>query len=242
MKRTAIYLLGAVCALPFGVAFAADSAPTSSTSALSPAVSEQAVAAPVGAVKLPYGVEDVLKLSRAQISDDIILYYIQGSGTIYNLTPKEIVYLHDQGVSEKVITAMLNQRKAAAVAMQPAASQQTGVPATSVPNTPTVTNAPVVADASVAQPAPTYTENSPTYATAPLTPPASTTYVIPYNYSYYSPYYYDPYWYGGWYGPSIVVGIGGRGYYGHHYWGGHYGGGHWGGSVAHGGGGHGGHR
>ena len=44
-------------------------------------------------VKLPYGAEDVLKLSRAQVSEDVILNYVHNSGTIYNLGPNDIVYL-----------------------------------------------------------------------------------------------------------------------------------------------------
>ena len=39
-------------------------------------------------VKLPYGVEDVLKLSRAQVSEDVTLNFIRNSGTIYNLAPR----------------------------------------------------------------------------------------------------------------------------------------------------------
>src|SRR5215471_5789507 len=54
-----------------------------------------------GVVKLPYGVEEVLKLSRANISDDITINYIQSSGTIYNLTAQDIVYLRNQGVSDR---------------------------------------------------------------------------------------------------------------------------------------------
>src|SRR5437016_4186417 len=61
--------------------------------------------------KLPYGVEDVLKLSRAQVNEEITLSYIQTSGTIYSLGSKDIVYLKQQGVSDKVINAMLEQRK-----------------------------------------------------------------------------------------------------------------------------------
>ena len=56
--------------------------------------------------KLPYGVDDVLKLSRAQISEDITLNYVRNSGTIYNLAPKDIVYLRNEGVSDKVISTM----------------------------------------------------------------------------------------------------------------------------------------
>ena len=237
MKTTAIFLTGAFTVLPLCLSLAADPEPSSSDTA--PQIVPAPAPAPVisgpppvtvsAPAKLPYGVDDVLKLSHAQISDDIILHYIQGSGTIYNLTPKEIVYLRDQGVSEKVITAMLNQRKQVEMAAQNAPA-----PVTQIQNAPTVADAPSVADAGVAQQAPTYTEGA---VTAPLTPPASSAYVIPYGGSYYAPYtYYDPYWYGGWYGPSVVFGFGGRGFFGHHFHGGH------GGSFAHGGGGHGGHR
>src|SRR5690349_20840651 len=57
------------------------------------------------AAKLPYGVDDVLKLSRARMADDVTLNYIQNSGTIYNLNAKDLIYLKDQGVSDKVINA-----------------------------------------------------------------------------------------------------------------------------------------
>src|SRR5260221_6567528 len=75
----------------------------------------------VVATKLPYGAEDVLKLSQANIGEEIILNYVQSSGTIYNLSPKDIVYLHNQGVSEKVINAMIDQRKRVELAAQAAA-------------------------------------------------------------------------------------------------------------------------
>src|SRR4051812_34089719 len=58
-----------------------------------------ATATSAQAVKLPYGVEDLLKMSRAQVSDDVIATYIQNNGTIYNLGPNDIVYLKEQGVS-----------------------------------------------------------------------------------------------------------------------------------------------
>jgi hypothetical protein len=185
--------------------------------------------------KLPYGVEDVLKLSRANVGEEIILNYVRGSGTIYNLGAKEIVYLRDQGVTEKVINAMLDQRKRAEVAMQPA-------PVTPVQPTEGAVapmNADVMSPNGMA--APVDTDPNATYAQAPLTPPASSAYVIPYSPSYYAPYgYYYPY-YGGWYGPSVAFGFS----YGVH---GHYGGGHYvnhfgsHASGGHSGGGHGGHH
>src|SRR5689334_1742574 len=88
-----------------------------------PAATSASVASSAAApVKLPYGVEDVLKLSRAQIGENIILNYVQSSGTIYNLTPKDIVYLRDQGVSDKVVSAMLDQRKRVELAAQAASA------------------------------------------------------------------------------------------------------------------------
>jgi hypothetical protein len=193
--------------------------------------------------KLPYGAEDILKLSRAQVSEDVTLNFIHNSGTIYNLAPKDIVYLRNEGVSDRVINAMLDQRKSVPAEMVAQNAQ---------PSAPTAPQAPVYQDANAAaaaqpsaqyaptyaQPAPVYVQPEPTYA------PASTVYVIPYSspgygYSSYYPYYggYYPY-----YGPSISVGFGfgGRGYRGGYYGGyrGGYGGGYRGGGHS----GHFGHR
>ena len=225
-------LAGTVFLAPLSSSVAAD---TNSGDANAAASAPAAAPAPVirveaGATKLPYGVEDVLKLSRAQISEDIILNYVQNSGTIYNLAPKDIVYLRDQGVSDKVLNAMLNQRKRvelAAQTTQPVPSG--GVAPTAGQVAPDVTS-----QGPVANPG----DQGPVYAEAPLTPPASSVYTIPYAPSYYAPYYYPyyPYYYGGWYGPSIAFGFrfgGHGGFHGGH--GGFHGGGH---SFA----GHGGHR
>src|SRR5690348_12829529 len=72
--------------------------------------------------KLPYGVAEVLKLSQAKVGDDIILSYIQNSGTVYNLGPSDIVYLKEQGVSERIVNQMLEQRKKLAEAGAPSSA------------------------------------------------------------------------------------------------------------------------
>lgn len=238
MKKTAtqfrLPLLTAVLAsAPLFITLAADTkAPTSDTAP--PA--EQAAPAPVissapapATAKLPYGVDDVLKLSRAQIGEEIILNYIHNSGTIYNLAPTDIVYLRDQGVSDRVVNAMLDQRQRAEFAVQ-SAPAQAALGASSVPNAPTVANAPTA-------PAAPYADQGTTYVEAPLTPPASSVYVVPNSGAYYNPYYYPyyPYWYGpayygGWYGPAIGFGFrfGGHGGFRGGFHGGH-------GSFAHGG-------
>ena len=160
--------------------------------------------------KLPYGVEDVLKMSRAQVSDDVIATYIQNTGTIYNLGPNDIVYLKDQGVSDRIVNTMLDQRRianeVAAQAQQQQAAAQTPAPAE---NSGPVTT-PAYSDQQAAVPAVTQ-------------PAASTLYVIPYptpSYPYYSrpyfsysyPHYYSypsycsyPYSYGSYcYGRPVV--------------------------------------
>ena len=168
----------------------------------------------------------ILQLAQAKISDSTIITYIQNSGTVYGLDASQIVYLKQQGVSEGVINAMLNQRGAMAAAQQ---QQQQQMP-------PPTDQTAAGQQYSVAQPS---------------TPPPSTTYIVPdsqtyyYNswaspYWYYPNYYYYPYYSWGWPG-GVYWGWGWhggyRGYYGGYH--GYYGGGsfHGGGSSFHGGGG-----
>ena len=221
-----------------------------SATAQTPAPSTTTTAAPAptasAPVTLPYGVEDVLKLTRAQVSEDVILTFIHNSGTIYSLAPKDIVYLHNEGVTDRVIGAMLDQRKSV-----PAEMAAQTAPAT----TPIAPQAPVYPDANAAaaaqvaaqqqQYAPTYTQPAPAYVQpdATYTPP-STVYTIPYSAPAY-PYYYGgyPYYYGGYpyyYGPTIGFGFG-FGYGGYGY-GGYRGGGYRGGFGGGGHPGYGGHR
>jgi len=208
---------GAISCLSICTVSAAETnAPVIETSVAQPAVvtTSASTVEATTTVKLPYGVEDVLKLSRANISEDIVLNYIQNSGTIYNLAPQDIVYLRNQGVSDHVVNAMLNQRKQVEGAAQIA--QQFSVP-----------NAPAVPDANMVPVAPTYLDPTAAYAEPQPAPTASSVYVIPYPqasaayygyYGYYGPYgCYRPYYYGGYCGPSVSLGFGfgGRGFYGH---------------------------
>src|SRR6267378_5173672 len=71
-KTTLIASLAAALGLSQG--FAQDTPATPSTGATSAATATTAKD-----VKLPYGVEDVLKMSRAQVSDDVIATYIQNT-------------------------------------------------------------------------------------------------------------------------------------------------------------------
>ncbi len=171
------------------------------------------------APRLPYGVDQVLKLVRAQISEDVVVNYIQNSGTVYNLSPDDIVYLRKEGATDRVITAMLDQRKTLGDPAQGQASVATQPPPPPAPAPDAGTST---------SPAPVYTQP------APVQTPPSSVYVIPYPpassayYGYYSPGYYYPYsyygrYYGPYYGPSLSFGFGyGGGHWGGHYWGGHH--------------------
>ena len=160
--------------------------------------------------KLSYGVSQILQLTRAKIGENTIIAYIRNSGTVYRLDASQIVYLKQQGVSEAVIAAMINQHSTASAA----AVQNTAPPAN--------TNADSdQTDTVVGQPSTAYVQ----------TVPSSTVYVVPdtQSYYYYSPYYYPYYGYYGWPFPEILFSFG--------YWGGDHGGYHYGGGY-HGGGGY----
>jgi hypothetical protein len=175
-------------------------APVATTQALSPAT------------------QQVLQLSQAKISDGTIITYVQNSGSMYGLDASQIVYLKQQGVSETVINAMLNQRTAlAAAAPQP------------VNNVPAAMTPPPVAMTDVAQP----TTPAPSVVVVPDTQTYDyNSWAYPYYYSY--PYY--PY-YGYYGGPVVYWGFGGfRGGFHDGFHGGGFGGGGFHGGGFHGGG------
>jgi len=194
----------------------------SSDAATIPNVAPTAAPAGGAPVELSYGMPQVLQLVKAKVSENVILTYVQNSGNRYGLNANQIVYLRQQGVSDAIITAMLNQHAQVAQA----APQQNYSDANSAP-TATV----------VAQPATAYVQ----------TVPSSTVYVIPdtQTYRYYNGYYDSYPYYGGYYygwpypALSFSFGFGGgyRGGYYHGGWGGGYRGGYYGGGGYRGGGG-----
>jgi serpin B len=51
--------------------------------------------------------QEIVKLSQAQMGDDVILAYVKRSGVSYSLTADDMLYLKSQGVSQIVISALL---------------------------------------------------------------------------------------------------------------------------------------
>jgi hypothetical protein len=72
--------------------------------------------------------QEVVKLTQAKMSDDVILQYIKNSGATYNMSADDILYLNNQGVSQPVISALLASKGSAAPAPSPVS-----VPATPAP-------------------------------------------------------------------------------------------------------------
>jgi hypothetical protein len=186
---------------------AAPAPAATTTSALSPAASQ------------------VLQLSQAKISDGTIITFVQNSGSMYGLDASQIVYLKQQGVSENVINAMLNQRTALAAAAVPQSPPENSAPAAMIP-----------------PPAPTTDIAQPTTA-APSVVVVPDTQTYDYD-SWASPYYY-PYPYYGYYGGPVFYwgwggfrggfhgGFGGGGFHGGGFHGGGFGGGFHGGGGFH---------
>jgi hypothetical protein len=194
MFQSSLLAITVITALAFtaGKVVAQDSSATTNA---------QPVAASQPAPKLSYGVPQILQLAQAKVSDGIIVQYIQNSGTIYTPSASEIIYLHQQGVSDNVLNAMLDQRLRLTGSTEP------------TPPAPADSSAAQTATTAAAQPSVTYVEAAPAYT------PSSTVYVIPdtqtydyYNWYYGQPYYYYPYassYYDyGWSYPSVSFSLG----------------------------------
>jgi len=183
---------------------------------------------------MAYGVSEVLKMYQGNVSQDVIVGFVQSSALPYHMTADNIIYLRHAGMPNPIITSMLQrdgqlQQQSAAAYQQNAASappsqQPPGVviPSTPAPQVYSSPNATVIGGAY-----PDYNYASPN-ATVISQP-------YPYNYAY-PDYSYSGYPYGYWPGAYLGLGWGWGGYYHGGY--GHGGGfAHGGGGFSHGGGG-----
>ncbi len=60
------------------------------------------------------GLEEVVKLTKSQMADDVIISYINNTGMAYHLSADDMLYLKGQGVTQPVISALLQAKAAAA--------------------------------------------------------------------------------------------------------------------------------
>ncbi|MGL6072803.1 MAG: glycine zipper domain-containing protein [Fimbriiglobus sp.] len=73
----------------------------------------------------PLSLQDVVSMSMTdpntgkRVSDDVLIDYIRNTNSTYNLTPGDLKYLSDQGVSDRVIREMMATRNRVSQAQQP---------------------------------------------------------------------------------------------------------------------------
>src|ERR1039457_996612 len=56
---------------------------------------------------LPPGIQDVVKLVKAGLGEEVVLAHIRNAGASYTLSADQIIYVHEQGVSENEMKALL---------------------------------------------------------------------------------------------------------------------------------------
>jgi hypothetical protein len=189
---------------PLVVATVFSALSTSQAVQLEPA---SAPASPVKPIRISEPASTLLKLSRGQVSEQVVLAYIENARRNFDLSADEIVYLKQERVSDKIVTAALNHHFKIPSPVVTYPQQTIYAPSPAVAQQPTVV---------VTQPQTTYVQAAP-----------QPVYVYSYPaYSYYNPYpyYYSyyPYRYYGYYGhryPTFSVNLGfGRGFSGgyHH--------------------------
>jgi hypothetical protein len=106
----------------------------------------------LSAQSLPSGIEDVIKMKQAGLSDDVILAQIRNSGTTYNLTVDQIISLKQSGVSEPVIKALMSPGSSPEAPSAP--TTPAPMTASPPPAAPPVMPAPAPAPTAVAAPPP----------------------------------------------------------------------------------------
>ncbi len=96
-----------------------DTQPIPITAAADPAVAsaDASASAPAtvikkfdpGTIQLSVGVQDVVRLAQAGVSENVIKAFVEKSNIPYNPTAEEIIFLTDIGIPNTLITAMLQQ-------------------------------------------------------------------------------------------------------------------------------------
>lgn len=133
------------------------------------------LAASAEEIRVSPGVNEVLKLSKSQISPEVIKEYVDKSPLAFDLTADEIIHLHKSGVSDDVVATMLKHvgemRRAAAagtaIASAAPTPAQTSVVAQPDPRVVATPGYPAVPVTAPAAPIYTYADATPVYAATP---------------------------------------------------------------------------
>src|ERR1700761_5804975 len=82
--------------------------------------------------------QEVVKLSQAQMADDVITTYIRNSGKNYTLSANDLIYLKSHGVDQTVISTL----QSVAAESRPMPAPAPSAPTPPAPNTYTTTAPP----------------------------------------------------------------------------------------------------
>ena len=154
MKRLSSYTLP-VAMLAGAAVLSGQSAPPAQSGAPSkaapapPAAARKAPPAKPPAAPAPMNNQDVIKLVKARISEDVIIAKIKQSKTRFDVSVDGLVTLKEAGVSDNVIAAMMNPAASAApppsapasAAAAPAPAPKPAFPASNVPKEVAATDA-----------------------------------------------------------------------------------------------------
>jgi hypothetical protein len=134
LKRTAVFLALGLTAITLAVPFQATLQKRPARPAGQPA------AKPAGMTN-----QDVIKLTQAKLSDDLIIAKIQQSKTNFDTSVEALVTLQKVGVSERVIQAMMNPAAAPQAVAKPTPPPATTPRPATNPPAPQATNKPAEA-------------------------------------------------------------------------------------------------
>lgn len=140
--------------------------------------------------RLSYGLEDVVKLTKAGVNEAVILVYLQNSGIAYSLTAQDLIQLQEAGVNATVTAALMQRGEQVKQNAMQAAKQIQTAQAQAAQTT-------AAQQAAINAATPTYTvpASTVTYIGYPSSYNYVYRYPAYYNYGYYQPraYYYSSY-------------------------------------------------
>jgi cytoskeletal protein RodZ len=159
--------------------------------------------------KLSWGLDDIVKLSKAGVDESVILSYIQHSGVGYNPTAQDVIQLRELGVSAQITTVLMQRGGEVRQASTVEAQKQAQATAAAAPAQPEPVYAAPSTDA-----APVSTVTYIGYSSRPNYAYSYGGYCAPTYYAYpYYPRYYGFYGY-----PRVSFGVSfGGGYHGGHH-------------------------
>jgi hypothetical protein len=182
MKTRLIACLTSLGLLAFAglVATAADGRPIGATTSENSSAVEVSKPAYISTITA-----EVVKLADSGANTTVLESYVNNSQSAYQLSADEIIYLHQHGVSDSVVTAMIE--RGARLTTQAVAHQTAAASTTQQPTTQTTYSA-----------APTTTTYTPSRSVSTVTYiGGGYPYYYSYSYPWYSSYYgYPGYWYG----------------------------------------------